>query len=460
MKSNYLFKTAIIFFAGATYFPASGYCATGDDSESRQSRITPTVQAIAKVLPSVVNLSTEKIIDTVPQDLSNPGGILDTVPEETLFDKQKGYSLGSGCIIDQAGLVVTNAHVVHRAIKINITLNDGKRCLAEVLAADDLNDIALLRVNGVNGDLKPIPLADPGDLLLGETVIVVGNPFGLGSTISQGVLSAVGRKVTHNEQVVFSDLLQTDAAVYPGSSGGPLINITGSMIGINTAILRDAKGIGFAIPLQRVENVLAKWLIPERFANVSLGFIPAVQRMKDGDLIIFVKEVFKDSPAWEAGLRAGDRITGIDNTDLNDLMTLSRRLWKMQAGDKIIVTTADNKSFNLKVEKMMPADGGKLCEVKLGITVQPLTKELAQALHYPFAGGLVVSGLPESGIKDVERGDVLLRLGDIAVNNTNDITSAIKDRRFGETIPALLVSVHNEYGRYFLQRKVVDLQIK
>jgi serine protease Do len=460
MKSNCLFKTAAIFFAGAFFLSPAGYCAAGEDSDSRQGRITPAVQAIAKVLPCVVNLSTEKIIDAPPQGWDNPGGIFNTSPEETLFDKQKGYSLGSGCIIDQSGLVVTNAHVVYRAIKINITLHDGKRCLAEVLAADDLNDIALLKINGANGDLKPIPLADPGDLLLGETVIVVGNPFGLGSTISQGVLSAVGRKVTHNEQVVFSDLLQTDAAVYPGSSGGPLINITGSMIGINTAILKEAKGIGFAIPLQRVENVLAKWLIPERFANVSLGIIPAVQRLKDGGLIIFMKEVIKDSPAWESGLRAGDRIVRIDDADLNDLMTLSRKLWKMQAGDKIIVTTADNKSFKLKVEKMLPADGGKLCEVKLGITVQPLTKELAQALHYPFAGGLVVSGLPESGVKDVERGDVLLRLGDIAVNNTNDITSAIKDRHFGDTIPALLVSVHNEYGRYFLQRKVIGLQIK
>ena len=460
MKSNYLFKTAIIFFAGASFLPPSGHCASGDDSESRQSRITPTVQAIAKVLPSVVNLSTEKIIDAVPQTLENPGSIFNNAPEETLFDKQKGYSLGSGCIIDKSGLVVTNAHVVYRAIKINITLYDGKSYLAEVLAADDLNDIALLKINGVSGELKPIPLAAPGDLLLGETVIVVGNPFGLGSTISQGVLSAVGRKVTHNEQVVFSDLLQTDAAVYPGSSGGPLINITGSMIGINTAILREAQAIGFAIPLQRVENVLAAWLIPERFANVSLGIIPAVQRMKDGDLVIFLKEVIKDSPAWEAGLRTGDRITKIDDVELDDLMALSRRLWKMQAGEKIAVTTTDNKSFKLKVEKMLPADGGKLCEVKLGITVQPLTKDLSQALHYPFAGGLVVSGLPESGIKDVERGDVLLRLGDIAVNNTNDITRAIKDRHFGDTIPALLVSVHNEYGRYFLQRKIVEMQIK
>ncbi|MFA6102484.1 MAG: trypsin-like peptidase domain-containing protein [Victivallaceae bacterium] len=460
MKSNYLFKTAIIFFAGASFLPPSGHCAAGDDSESRQSRITPTVQAIAKVLPSVVNLSTEKIIDAVPQSLENPGSIFNNAPEETLFDKQKGYSLGSGCIIDKSGLVVTNAHVVYRAIKINITLNDGKSYFAEVLAADDLNDIALLKINGINGDLKPIPLADPGDLLLGETVIVVGNPFGLGSTISQGVLSAVGRKVTHNEQVVFSDLLQTDAAVYPGSSGGPLINITGAMIGINTAILRDAKGIGFAIPLQRVENVLAAWLIPERFANVSLGIIPAVQRMKDGDLVIFLKDVIKDSPAWEAGLRTGDRVVKADDVELDDLMKLSGKLWKMQAGDKIMITTAGNKSFKLKVEKMLPADGGRLCEVKLGITVQPLTKDLALALHYPFSGGLVVSGLPESGIKDVERGDVLLRLGDIAVNNTNDITRAIKDRHFGDTIPALLVSVHNEYGRYLLQRKIVEMQIK
>ena len=460
MKSNFLYKTALIISAGMLLFFTGNCYTAGDDSDSRQSRITPTVQAIAKVLPSVVNLSTEKIIDSTAPGLENQNNPFNIAPEENLFDKQRGYSLGSGCIIDPSGLIVTNAHVVYRAIKINVTLHDGRSYLAEVLAADDLNDLALLKINGVNGDLKPIPLADPGDLLLGETVIVLGNPFGLGSTISQGVLSAVGRKVTHNEQVIFSDLLQTDAAVYPGSSGGPLINITGSMIGINTAILKDAKSIGFAIPLQRVENVLAQWLIPERFANVSLGIIPAVQRMKDGDLVIFLKDVIKDSPAWNEGLRSGARIIKVDGADLTGLMALSCKLWQMQAGDRITLTTADNSDFKLKVEKMLPADGGKQAEIKLGITVQPLTKELAQALHYPFSGGMVISGLPESGIKGVERGDILLRLGDITVNSTDDITRAMQNRHFGDTVPALLVSVHNEYGRYFLQRKSISLQIK
>jgi S1-C subfamily serine protease len=460
MKSNFLYKTALIISAGMFLFFTGNCYTAGDDSDSRQSRITPTVQAIAKVLPSVVNLSTEKIIDSTVPGLENQNNPFNIAPEENLFDKQRGYSLGSGCIIDLAGLIVTNAHVVYRAIKINVTLHDGRSYLAEVLAADDLNDLALLKINGVNGDLKPIPLAAPGDLLLGETVIVLGNPFGLGSTISQGVLSAVGRKVTHNEQVIFSDLLQTDAAVYPGSSGGPLINITGSMIGINTAILKDAKSIGFAIPLQRVENVLAQWLIPERFANVSLGIIPAVQRMKDGDLVIFLKDVIKDSPAWNEGLRSGARIIKVDGVELTGLMTLSRKLWQMQAGDSIIITTGEDKEFKLKVEKMLPADGGKQAEIKLGITVQPLTKELAQALHYPFSGGMVISGLPESGIKGVERGDILLRLGDITVNSTDDITRAMQNRHFGDTVPALLVSVHNEYGRYFLQRKSISLQIK
>lgn len=460
MKSNFLYKTALIIFTGMFLsFHGYGYTISESD-DSRQQRITPTVQAIAKVLPGVVNLSTEKMIDSASPGLESSNNPFNLVPDENLFDKQRGYSLGSGCIIDPSGLIVTNAHVVYRAIKINVTLHDGRRYLAEVLAADDLNDLALLKINGVNGDLKPIPLAEPGDLLLGETVIVLGNPFGLGSTISQGVLSAVGRKVTHNEQVVFSDLLQTDAAVYPGSSGGPLINITGSMIGINTAILKEAKSIGFAIPLQRVENVLAQWLIPERFENVSLGIIPAVQRMKDGDLVVSLKEVIKDSPAWNSGLRTGDRIVKVDGVELTGLMTLSRKLWQMQAGDSIIITTGEDKEFKLKVEKMLPADGGKQAEIKLGITVQPLTKELSQALHYPFSGGMVISGLPESGIKGVERGDVLLRLGDITVNNTDDITRAMQNRRFGDAIPALLVSVHNEYGRYFLQRKIIELQVK
>ena len=193
---------------------------------------------------------------------------------------------------------------------------------------------------------------------------------------------------------------------------------------------------------------------------MSLGIIPAVQRMKDGDLVIFLKDVIKDSPAWNEGLRSGARIIKVDGADLTGLMALSCKLWQMQAGDRITLTTADNSDFKLKVEKMLPADGGKQAEIKLGITVQPLTKELAQALHYPFSGGMVISGLPESGIKGVERGDILVRLGDITVNSTDDITRAMQNRHFGDTVPALLVSVHNEYGRYFLQRKSISLQIK
>ncbi len=429
---------------------------SGDNQ--REARINPVVKAIARVLPSVVNLSTEKMVDF---GNGNSGVPITVDPQEIQLGQQTAYSLGSGSLIDSSGLIVTSAHVVYRAIKINATLHDGRNFIAEVLAADELNDIAMLKINVADENLIPIPLASPGDLLLGETVIVVGNPYGLGNTITQGVLSAIGRKVTHNDKLLFADLLQTDAAVYPGSSGGPLINITGSMIGLNSAMLKEEKSINFAIPLQRIENVIAGWLIPERFGNVSLGFIPAVQRLEDGNLIIYVREVFNDSPAWNAGLRSGIRIKDFNGMPVSDLMNLSRRLYRTPSGVNCIVTSVDNIVYQFKTEKIAIADGKKLAELKLGIKIQPLSAELADALRYPFTGGAVITAPLENGNnKEIVRGDVLLRLGDVTVNNLDDIGKALQGKRFGSTIPALFVSIHKYNERYYLRKKIIEFRVR
>jgi serine protease Do len=423
--------------------------------QDRESRITPVVQSIAKVLPSVVNLSTVKTVEFGNNGNSNENPAL----EEIQLGQDKAYSLGSGSIIDASGLIVTSAHVVHRAVKINVTLHDGRNIVAELLAVDDLNDIAMLKIN-VAEKLHPIPMATPGDLLLGETVIVVGNPYGLGNTITQGVLSAIGRKVTHNNKLLFADLLQTDAAVYPGSSGGPLINITGAMIGLNSAMLKEEKSISFAIPLQRIENILAGWLIPERFDNVSLGIIPAVQRLEDGKLLFYIREVFNDSPAWNAGIRAGMLIKDFNGTPVTDLIDLSRILYKINAGEKCVINSIDEKCFRFKTEKLAITDGKKLAEIKLGLKVQPLTAEIADALHYPFIGGAVISAPLDNGSNRLERGEILLRLGDVAINNMNDISKALQGKRFGETIPAMAVSVNNYADRFYLRKKVLELRVQ
>lgn len=432
----------------------------GQSADSRKTRVTPTVVAVAKAMPGVVNLSTEKIVE-----YSNSGMMRDLfnfAPDEELLGAHKGYSLGSGSIIDRAGLIVTNAHVVRRAVRINITLNDGKSYQGRIIAADDLNDIALIGIADLPDDanLQPIEMAAPGDLMLGETVIVVGNPYGLGSSISEGVLSAVGRKVTHKGQVIFADILQTDAAVYPGNSGGPLINLNGRMIGINTAILREAKGIGFAIPLQRVENILARWLIPERFSNVSLGLVPAVKREKNGALVFFLSDVLKDSPAWKAGLRPGFIIEKVDGKELSGLMPLCGRLWKMQSGDTLELSGRTGIKYLVKATDMVPGDGVSLAESRLGLKLHPLTEQLSKSLNYPFRGGFVISGYKNGGNDIVKRGDILLQLGDVAIHSASNIVSALNEVHYGDMLKGIIVSVTSEGGRYYLEKKLVTFPVR
>ncbi len=423
----------------------------GRGKQPEQVRLTPTVRAVAKAMPGVVNLSTEKVIDSQE----------DFVPE-LIPEYKTGYSLGSGSIIDASGLIVTNAHVVRRAIKINITLSDGRRYRGRIIAQNSLNDLALIKIIGGRPlqRFNTVELAVPGDLMLGETVIVLGNPYGLGSSITRGVLSAVARKVTYRGKVLFKDLLQTDAAVYPGSSGGPLINLNGDMIGITTATLRQTHGIAFAIPLERVENILARWLIPERFHTVVLGIIPAVAVKKDGSVLFYLADVIKNSPAWRAGLRPGMVLKKFNGRPINSLIELSRRLWKVTAGDSIELDT-DQHHYRLVASKIAQENGLALAESRLGLKLYPLTAKLAVALHYPFKGGLVISDFSNYGEGGKpQRGDILYQLGDVTINSPADIVSALRNSHYDDRINAVVVSVYNRNGRYYLLKKNITFRVR
>ncbi|MFA7230720.1 MAG: trypsin-like peptidase domain-containing protein, partial [Victivallaceae bacterium] len=312
---------------------------------------------------------------------------------------------------------------------------------------------------GLDGKVCPIQMGEPGDLLLGETVIVVGNPYGLGSSISSGVLSAIGRKITYQNQIIFGDILQTDAAVHPGNSGGPLINLNAEMIGINTAVLKGTQGIGFAVPLQRVENILARWLVPERFRNVSVGIIPAVNRLKNGELAFFLRDVIKDSPAWKAGLQPEMRVSGVDGKPLTNIMTLCRKLWQMKVGEPISLQFDSGKSITVIAQSLLEANGSELAEIKLGIGVQILSEELARALDYPFKDGLIISNLPDN-TTSLERGDVLLQIDETTINSLDDIARALRHKRSGDEVTVVVVKIYQRYGRFYLKKKIEKLKIK
>jgi serine protease Do len=430
-------------------------------SDKKDPRITPTVKAVTAVLPSVVNIGTERIVSSTysPWGQNDPfEGVF-----KDFFAGQKGKketSLGSGAIINREGLIVTNAHVVYKATKILVTTADGKQYLAQEIAGDNLNDIALLKLINYNGksQLKPIKFASPDQLLLGETVIAVGNPYGLGSSISKGILSGWGRKVIYGSKVIFSDILQTDAPINPGNSGGPLVNINAEMIGLNTAIYEQAHGIGFAIPLKRVEKVLAAWLIPERFSDVSLGIIPG-EKHENGKLKFYLKEVISQSPAWQAGLRSGDQIFTFNEKQITQLIDVSNVLWKLKSGNSISLGLKNNKSVTLHVKAIKILDGKKLAEQKLGIGIQHLTKKLAITLGYPFHGGMVVDNVSKKN-RSIHRGDVIVKIGDVPIYDFKDIHRALAGKYYGDKIDALVIFLSTQHGQIQIYKRNISLNIQ
>lgn len=426
----------------------------------RSSRETPVVLATRDVLPSVVNIGTERLVSSS----YSPWG--DQDPFERLFrdyfaeqGEAKTMSLGSGSIIDPSGLIITNSHVVSRASRIEILLEDGGVFPAKIVATDDVNDVALLRlVECGDKKFKPIKFSEPGVLYLGEPVIAVGNPFGLGHSITCGVLSAIGRTATYQGKVIFSDIIQTDAAINPGNSGGPLINIEGDMIGMSVAMHKAAQGISFAIPLKRIENILAKWLIPERFSDVSLGIIPGIGEAVQGRCPVLLADVMQKSPAWNAGLRPGDIVKSFEGKKDPAIIDISRTLWKLQSGDKIKIET-DKGSFEIAVAGLQPLSGEEMASQRLGIGLQELTPQVAAAMDYPFDGGLIVNEV-KNDMKNISRGDMLFSIGDKPVSGFSEIPRALQNYHFGDKVPVVFGTVIKKGGKHYIMRKDVVLSLK
>ena len=455
-----IMKTSIIIVSFAFIFTLSAFSEEQVPAAGRSTRETPVVLATRDALPSVVNIGTERLVSSS----YSPWG--DQYPFARLFrdyfaeqGETKTTSLGSGSIIDPAGLIITNCHVVSRASKIEILLEDGTVFTAIIVATDDLNDVALLKIVDC-GDkkFKPIKFSEPGVLFLGEPVIAVGNPFGLGHSITCGVLSAIGRKATYQGKVIFSDIIQTDAAINPGNSGGPLINVEGDMIGMSVAMHKTAQGISFAIPLKRIENILGKWLIPERFSDVSLGIILGLGESNKGRCPIAIEEVVQKSPAWNAGLRPGDIVKGFEGRKDPAVIDILRTLWKLQSGNKIKIET-DKGSFEIAVAGLQPMNGDEMASQKLGIGLQELTPQISAAMDYPFDGGLVVNDV-KSKMKNIARGDMLFSLGDKPVNSFAEIPRALQNYHFGDKVPAVFGSVIKKGKKHYIMRKDVLLDFK
>jgi serine protease Do len=343
--------------------------AAGLAEAAQDQRRTPVVAVAEKISPAVVNISAESMVREVD-------------PFFGLFfgpTTRSAQSLGSGLIIDPNGIVVTNAHVIEGASRILVTTLDGRELDADVLGSDRDSDLALLKVQGRG--LPAVPLGHSTDLMIGETVIAIGNPFGLTHTVTTGVLSARGRTVpSERGERLFTDFLQIDASINPGNSGGPLVNILGDVIGINTAIISGASGIGFAIPADRARRVVDDLM---RFGELRPLWTGARLLTVDAELArryglaerrgALVFKIYPDSPAAEAGLAEQDVIVAVDGKPVISREDVTTALYTAAAGAPLrLDVRRGDRSFKATLKSERPPEGLGLrfLERDLGLTVE------------------------------------------------------------------------------------------
>jgi S1-C subfamily serine protease len=354
--------------------------------EEKDIRRDAIVEAVERVMPSVVNIATVSVVQA-----RNP-------IEELFYGSRSHSALGSGVIISDDGYLLTNLHVVDRAARIQVKLSDaaggGVYDVQHIYVVTANKDVALLKIIPKTKGQKfhAIQFAKNDDLLLGETVLALGNPFGLGESVSRGILSSKSRApAKENEDLSMANWLQTDALINPGNSGGPLIDLRGDLIGINVAVLQGAQGIGFAIPIKEVREALAEMFNPET-ASRWFGARVAVGQP------LVVESVQDNSPASLAGLQPGDTVVRVNGQPPGDFMEFNRELREETNLDFNLTVDRNGAQRDIDVHLLPFAE---FFRQKIGVDLKPLTQELVDQFGLDQLGGtetgLFVSRVEKDG---------------------------------------------------------------
>ena len=367
---------------------------------------------------------------------------------------------GSGFVIDPRGYILTNNHVVEGAFNIRVRFDDGRTLEAEVLGTDPLTDIALIKLKSPPANLPFLKLGDSEAMRVGDWVVAIGNPFGLASSVSAGILSAKAREIGATQ---YDDFLQTDAAINPGNSGGPLFNLRGEVIGINTAIVSGGAGIGFAVP-----SNLAKALIPqlEKNGKVTRGYIGVKLQNLTPELAkalsvsqssgALINEVTKNSPGDKAGLKADDVVVSLDGKKVESSSALSRTVALRPPGATVSLGVIRNgKPQDVKVtltsrpgeldrlgDARGPRPGGSRSpkdetnRQRIGLTLQTIDPRTAEANGLPTKGAVITEVQPGSPADAAELapGMVVTEAGGKKIASADDLSRILKDAKPGSTI--------------------------
>ncbi|TLY42791.1 MAG: Do family serine endopeptidase [Nitrospirae bacterium] len=375
---------------------------------------------------------------------------------------------GSGVIIDPQGHIVTNNHVVGEANEVEVRLSDKTKFIAQVVGKDPDTDVALLKVV-TDRSLPYASFGDSGTVKVGQWVLAVGNPFGLDRTVTLGVVSGMGRDNMNLSR--YENFIQTDASINPGNSGGPLFNMQGQIIGINTAIINFAQGIGFAIPSnmtkQVIQQLLARGKVVRGWLGVGIQPVTAELGTKfgvnEGEGVL-VNEVFENDPAARAGMKPGDIITKLDGKTVDTPNLLSRLIAGLEPGAtthievvrdgkrQILSVALSEKRENAVVASVPPSRS----DVKLGIDVQDLSVELAEKFKLKDAKGVLIAKVDQGSIAQAEglrEGDLIKEVNRSEVSSVGEFTAAVTRVKRGETI---LLRVLRESRAFYVVLKTTE----
>jgi serine protease Do len=387
-------------------------------------RETPIVAVYRRTQQAVVNISGEQTVSQrMRPEIFDPWG--------PRFEQQVPV-LGSGFVVHEDGFIVTNAHVVENVKRIKAVFSDGREFQARLISADASRDLAVLAIDA-GAKLPFIELGVSADLMIGETVIAIGNPYGYSNTVTSGVVSAVGRDIQVNEAYWLRGLIQTDAPINPGNSGGPLLNVNGQLIGVTTAIRAEAQNIGFAIPVDALVDNLSRMLVPERLRRVRLGL--TIGRMTHAGPFngLVVESVTKGSPADEKGLAPDDLILEIDGHTPQNVLDFHIRMMDKEVGEPIRLTyarpsesTPRRRTVELAMLPRPIPDGAAFAQTWFQMGVSELTASVARRFNFQSAYPiLIVTHVQAGGMAaraGLLPGDLILQISDATVRDMQEFS--------------------------------------